>query len=126
MHRPLAALTAFLIVLACTLTPALLHLPEAASVAAGVVGAALVAVITATTSPAQTDPSRRTDTGSPIADPEVEISSKLRHDLRGIISPAVLCADHLSTHQDETVRIRAEQILAALDRTTDRLKSAKS
>ncbi|NHN87856.1 hypothetical protein [Acetobacter conturbans] len=56
----------------------------------------------------------------------VEISPTLRHDLRGILSPAVLCADQLTLSPDETTRTRAGQILDALDRATDRLKAART
>lgn len=47
-----------------------------------------------------------------------ELSSRLRHDLRGTLSVAMLCADQLSTNENEAVRKRAEQILNALDRAT--------
>lgn len=55
-----------------------------------------------------------------------EISRELRHDIRGLLSPAVLRADQLSTHPDESVRTKAEQILEALDRITERIQSARS
>ncbi|NHO31562.1 hypothetical protein [Acetobacter fallax] len=123
MHRYLPAIAVFVIFLACTLISHLVALPPTASLILSFAGAAIAASITAAAMRTHADSSQ---TAPATPDFVPEISPKLRHDLRGIISPAVLCADQLSTYQDETVRNRAEQILTALDLATDRLRTART
>ncbi|WP_257006310.1 hypothetical protein [Acetobacter syzygii] len=66
---------------------------------------------------------------APVADKPVTPTAtapqpdpKLRHDIRGIISPAMLAAEQLSLMQDPTVQKAAETINDSLDRLTARLK----
>lgn len=49
----------------------------------------------------------------------------LRHDLRNDLATAVLAADLLSAHSDETVRRHAGSIVSALEKATQRLKRSK-
>ncbi len=50
--------------------------------------------------------------------------SALRHDLRGLLSPAMLAADQMSMHSDPHVRSCAERILESLDRAVALLKQS--
>ena len=59
---------------------------------------------------------------TPQLPPANQEDKKLRHDIRGIISPAMLVADQLATNPDPDVRRAAETINNTLDRLTDRLK----
>ncbi|QEO16638.1 SoxR reducing system RseC family protein [Acetobacter vaccinii] len=65
-------------------------------------------------------------TSAPLETPQLppanQEDKKLRHDIRGIISPAMLVADQLATNPDPDVRRAAETINNTLDRLTDRLK----
>ena len=45
--------------------------------------------------------------------------AKISHDLRGILSPALLGAERLQAHEDEKVRRTAELVLRTVDRATD-------
>lgn len=47
--------------------------------------------------------------------------SALRHDLRGLLSPAMLMADMLVGHADPMVAQAASRIMVSLDRTIERL-----
>lgn len=48
--------------------------------------------------------------------------SQLRHDLRGILSPALLTADRLSNSQDPIARRAAETMIATIERAEVRLR----
>jgi len=48
-------------------------------------------------------------------------ASSMRHDLRGILSPALLCADRLANSQDEAVRKAADIVIRSVERATARL-----
>ncbi|WP_230975381.1 hypothetical protein [Acetobacter garciniae] len=54
----------------------------------------------------------------PFADPD----PKLRHDLRGLMSPAMLAAEQLSLNPDPQIQKAADTINASLDRLTARLR----
>ncbi len=45
----------------------------------------------------------------------------LRHDLRGILSPALLCADRLANNQDPAIRKSADIVIRSVERATVRL-----
>lgn len=47
--------------------------------------------------------------------------SSLRHDLRGLLSPAVLVSDRLVAHSDPKVVRAGETVMGAITRATDRL-----
>ncbi|MBB2201209.1 hypothetical protein [Gluconacetobacter tumulisoli] len=47
---------------------------------------------------------------------------RVLHDVRGLLSPAVLMADKLTTHPDPQVRDAAECILNAVEQAVGRLK----
>ena len=47
--------------------------------------------------------------------------SRLRHDLRGILSPALLLADRLSTSDDPLARRTAEAMIATVERAEQAL-----
>jgi hypothetical protein len=47
---------------------------------------------------------------------------KLRHDVRGALSPALLTADRLTGHADESVRRGAEIMVKAVERAVETLK----
>ena len=62
---------------------------------------------------------------SPVAAPQASAptaDSKLRHDIRGIVSPAMLAAEQLDTSSDPAVQKAAKTINDSLDRLTARLK----
>ncbi|MBB2204619.1 hypothetical protein [Gluconacetobacter takamatsuzukensis] len=48
--------------------------------------------------------------------------SKVLHDVRGLLSPAMLSADRLSLHTDPKVRDLAEQIVRSIEQAAQRLK----
>ena len=48
--------------------------------------------------------------------------SQLRHDLRGILSPAMLTADRLTTSQDPLMRRAAEAMISTVERAEERLR----
>ncbi len=48
-------------------------------------------------------------------------ASMLRHDLRGILSPALLTADRLANSQDAAVRKAADILIRCVDRASARL-----
>lgn len=52
-------------------------------------------------------------------------TSGLRHDLRGILSPALLTADRLTGHEDPKVARTGEVVIRAINRATDRLSATK-
>lgn len=129
MSRLVPALPVFLLVMACGLVAAFLPLPGFARVLL-ILASALIATGCIQTLATQT-PAARTPGGtgatppSPMSgDRSGEISSQLRHDLRGILAAAMLSADQLTLSTDENTRTRAGQILDALDRLTERLKTA--
>lgn len=49
--------------------------------------------------------------------------SQLRHDLRGILSPAMLTADRLTTSADPVVRRAGETMVATVERAEQRLRN---
>ena len=48
-------------------------------------------------------------------------ASALRHDLRGILSPALLSADRLANSQDPASRKAADVVIRSVERATTRL-----
>ncbi|MCE0743229.1 hypothetical protein LWC05_04895 [Acetobacter sicerae] len=123
MSRSLPALSVFLLVLACGLISLFVPLPLAARILLSLAGA-LIATGAFLCLPAS--PVASVSVSEKATQPAPEISHQLRHDLRGMISPAMLAADQLSLSADEATRTRAEQILSALDRMTERLKTTKA
>lgn len=65
--------------------------------------------------PAAIQPAPFSATGS-------ELTPKLRHDIRGIISPAMLAADQLDENPDPLVQKAAQTITESLERLLLRLK----
>lgn len=53
-------------------------------------------------------------------------SKAFRHDLRNALSPAMLCADILTSHSDESVRKHAGTIVEALEKALRLLKKPTS
>ncbi|TLU73852.1 ATP-binding protein [Lichenicoccus roseus] len=51
--------------------------------------------------------------------------SKLRHDLRGILSPAMLMADRLSGSVDPIARRTAETLIKTIERADAALKATR-
>ncbi len=49
--------------------------------------------------------------------------SVLRHDVRGMLSPALLTADRLSTNPDPAVAQAAEAVIRSIERAAERLKA---
>ncbi len=52
-------------------------------------------------------------------------TSSLRHDLRGILSAAMLNSDRLITHSDPKVVRAGETIISAIQRATERLAETR-
>ncbi|NVN01119.1 MULTISPECIES: hypothetical protein [Asaia] len=51
--------------------------------------------------------------------------STLRHDLRNDLATALLAADLLTNHADESVQRHATSIVNALEKATERLKRSR-
>ena len=62
-----------------------------------------------------------------IVEPEdISVTIKaLRHDLRGILSPAMLIADRLQTHADPAVQRAGEVVMRTVERAAARLAETK-
>lgn len=54
--------------------------------------------------------------------PDSRLQAKVLHDVRGLLSPALLSADRLSQHADPKVRELAEQIILSVEQAARRLK----
>ena len=52
-------------------------------------------------------------------------TSSLRHDLRGILSPAYLTAERLLNHADPVARRAGEMMMQTVERASERLKETK-
>ncbi|AOX19285.1 hypothetical protein [Kozakia baliensis] len=48
--------------------------------------------------------------------------AKMRHDVRNILSTALLAADSLASNADSNVQRQAQTIIAAIELATDRLR----
>lgn len=106
-------------------------LPVAGAVLAGVLGlsfpAALGPIMCAAALGAWLGIKLQSHTAAPApaATPQAPApaaDSKLRHDIRGIVSPAMLAAEQLDTSADPAVQKAAKTINDSLDRLTARLK----
>ena len=53
-------------------------------------------------------------------------NSALRHDVRGILSPALLTADRLAAHADPKVAKAADAMIRAVERAAERLQSPRN
>jgi hypothetical protein len=63
---------------------------------------------------------------APVPVPEGRNSiSVLRHDLRGILSPALLVTDRLLMHEDPAVHRAGEVVARTVQRITDRLEETR-
>ena len=60
----------------------------------------------------------------PIAESHDSVAV-LRHDLRGILSPALLVTDRLLTHDDPSVQRAGEVVARTVQRVTDRLEETR-
>ncbi len=52
--------------------------------------------------------------------------ARMRHDVCGALSPAMLVADMLTLQPDPKVRIAAERIIQAIERTTQLVRASRS
>ncbi|OUJ11740.1 hypothetical protein [Acetobacter sp. DsW_063] len=141
MRRPYLTVPVFLVAFATAITTRYVPMPQGGAIFVALLGAAIAAALTLRIDSARNSPApggriaeQPSDNRATTAymtppgatgDNSATISPKLRHDLRGLISPAVLSADQLSSHEDPEVRRRAEQVLDALDRTTALIKAAR-
>lgn len=71
-------------------------------------------------------PAPQADTPPPPTAPAGENDPKLRHDIRGIISPVMLVVDQLALSPDPATKKAAKTINDSLDRLTARLKQRKT
>ena len=55
----------------------------------------------------------------------IDATSRLRHDLNGILSPTMLTADHLLAHEDPTVRRAGEIMVKTVERAAARLAETR-
>ncbi len=53
----------------------------------------------------------------------VVAAGRLGHDLRGVLSPALLMAERLQSHADPTVRRAADSVVRAIDRATNLVRA---
>lgn len=51
--------------------------------------------------------------------------ASLRHDVRGMLSPALLVADRLSEHADPAVRRAGQTVIRTVERVTARLAETR-
>ena len=102
-------------------------------VAAALAGAAFGALAMATVLQARRSAGRAQPSGQLAAadntDPELaELRrqlSTLRHDLRGMLSPALLVSDRLLASEDAAVRRAGEVMIRTVDRVTERLAETR-
>jgi len=52
-------------------------------------------------------------------------ASGLRHDLRGVLSPALMVSDRLISHDDPAIRRAGEAVVRSVDRATELLAATK-
>ena len=52
-------------------------------------------------------------------------TASLRHDLRGILSPALMTGDRLAEHDDPKIRKAGDVIVRTVNRATDRLSATR-
>lgn len=111
-------------VLACIVGAALgaSHLLSTVLVGLAATCAAWVSTYQNTQPPSTAAPPASPATPLPVPDSD----QKLRHDIRGIISPAMLAAEQLSLHNDPAIEKAAGTINDSLDRLTARLKRRKA
>jgi signal transduction histidine kinase len=55
-----------------------------------------------------------------------ELVARMRHDVCGALSPAMLMADMLLQQPDPKVRTAAERIVAAIERTTALVRASRT
>jgi hypothetical protein len=55
----------------------------------------------------------------------IEATSRLRHDLNGILSPTLLTADRLLAHEDPTIRRAGEIMVKTVERASARLAETR-
>ncbi len=67
-------------------------------------------------------PAPKPTTGSAAPPFDREALSALRHDLRGILSPALLMSDRLIAHPDPAIQRAGDVILRTVERATARLE----
>jgi len=56
----------------------------------------------------------------------IEATTRLRHDLNGILSPTLLTADRLLAHEDPTIRRAGEIMVKTVERASARLAETRS
>ena len=115
-----SVLLACLVVLSARLPPALGALVPAL-VALGV-GWALLGRIAAAGRRESMSAAARAATAEARVSDLIRQGSQLRHDLRGILSPAMLTADRLTTNQDPLTRRAAEAMISTVERAEERLR----
>ncbi|ACI50154.1 conserved hypothetical protein [Gluconacetobacter diazotrophicus PA1 5] len=59
----------------------------------------------------------------PESDEKTRRVAATLHDVRGLLSPAMLSADGLTLHADPQVRAAAEQIIQSIEQAVSRLKA---
>ena len=55
----------------------------------------------------------------------VSMNTALRHDLRGVLSPALMMSDRLTSHADPSIRRAGEAVVKSVDRATAILAASK-
>ena len=114
-------------VLAACLGASLANLPQAARVLVPAAVALVVAprLFRRAAAAGQADAVRAADrlfaAEARVADLERQ-ASQLRHDLRGILSPAMLTADRLAASQDPIARRAGEAMISTVERAEERLR----
>jgi hypothetical protein len=58
----------------------------------------------------------------PDPHPQARQAARILHDVRGLLSPAMLLADRLTLHADPQVREAAERIIQSIEQAVTRLK----
>jgi hypothetical protein len=72
--------------------------------------------------PAPVAPEPATPAAAAAKDP----NAVLRHDLRGLLSPALMVSDRLMAHGDPAVRRAGEVVVKTVQRLTDRLEETRT
>jgi hypothetical protein len=116
MRRHIALLALVAVALATAATGFLV----AAAAIAGVALGALIGLTLGTPAPPPAAPSAE------AAKPELDaLLSKLRHDMNGILSPALLSADRLLAHADPVVRRAGEIVVSTVERAAARMAETR-
>lgn len=109
--------------------PMLLGAVGAAAGAGLVLNAALRTALARPTRPVQAEAARADAATSAAAAQLADIEARaatLRHDLRGVLSPALMVTDRLLNHKDPGVQRAGQAVVRSVQRATDLIQASRS